>query len=261
MLDDLDQTGGVEAREALVAVGERALEQLDALALHGGHPLELQPSLGVLERDRFRVREVRERPDDDRCREDDRPRAREKRALLRAIIDREGERCTNAIVFCNRKTDVDIVAKSLKKYGHDAAPIHGDLDPFARKAIAEEMRDELMQLSDINKVINFGDRPFEISIEVSEQTLRKYERLGLVQPTRTIGSMRVYSRAEIERLRTIKHLVDELGINLAGVQRLLSVADCVARIRPLVESGTLERLEGRRRLSRELERLSAMLGL
>ena len=54
------------------------------------------------------------------------------------------------------------------------------------------------------------------------QTLRKYERLGLVQPTRTIGSMRVYCREEIDRLRLIKHLVDELGINLAGVQRLLS---------------------------------------
>jgi hypothetical protein len=43
------------------------------------------------------------------------------------------------------------------------------------------------------------------------QTLRKYERLGLVQPTRTVGSMRVYSGEELERLRLIKHLVDELG--------------------------------------------------
>ena len=41
------------------------------------------------------------------------------------------------------------------------------------------------------------------------QTLRKYERLGLVQPTRTIGSMRLYSRDELERLRLIKRLVDE----------------------------------------------------
>ena len=63
------------------------------------------------------------------------------------------------------------------------------------------------------------------------QTLRKYERLGLVQPTRTVGSMRVYSREELERLRLIKHLVDELGINLAGVQRLLSVAE-VGRAAP-----------------------------
>ena len=57
------------------------------------------------------------------------------------------------------------------------------------------------------------------------QTLRKYERLGLVQPTRTIGSMRLYSRDELERLRLIKHLVDDGGINLAGVQRLLSIAE------------------------------------
>src|SRR5579872_2856712 len=55
------------------------------------------------------------------------------------------------------------------------------------------------------------------------QTLRKYERLGLVQPSRTIGSMRLYSRDELERLRIIKRLVDGGGINLAGVQRLLSI--------------------------------------
>ena len=53
------------------------------------------------------------------------------------------------------------------------------------------------------------------------QTLRKYERLGLVQPGRTLGSMRVYTEGEIDRLRLIKHLVDEVGVNLAGVQRLL----------------------------------------
>ena len=65
------------------------------------------------------------------------------------------------------------------------------------------------------------------------QTLRKYERLGLVQPTRTIGSMRLYSRDELERLKLIKRLVDDGGINLAGVQRLLSIAEVVQRIRPL----------------------------
>ena len=66
------------------------------------------------------------------------------------------------------------------------------------------------------------------------QALRKYERLGLVQPTRTIGSMRLYSREELERLKLIKHLVDDAGINLAGVQRLLSIADVVQRLRPLI---------------------------
>src|SRR5437870_12936924 len=71
------------------------------------------------------------------------------------------------------------------------------------------------------------------------QTLRKYERLGLVQPTRTIGSMRLYSREELERLKLIKRLVDDAGINLAGVQRLLSIAEVVQRLRPLVRDDSI----------------------
>ncbi len=93
------------------------------------------------------------------------------------------------------------------------------------------------------------------------QTLRKYERLGLVQPSRTIGSMRVYSREELERLRLIKRLVDDLGINLAGVQRLLSIAEALERIRPLARDGALARNESRRRLEQEIDRLCAMIGL
>ncbi|RKF15021.1 DEAD/DEAH box helicase [Roseovarius spongiae] len=67
--------------------------------------------------------------------------ASEKRKLLRALIDAEGDRCTNAIVFCNRKVDVDIVAKSLKKYGYDAAPIHGDLDQSQRTRTLDGFRE------------------------------------------------------------------------------------------------------------------------
>ncbi len=92
------------------------------------------------------------------------------------------------------------------------------------------------------------------------QTLRKYERLGLVQPNRRMGSMRVYTRHELERLRLIKHLVDELGINLAGVQRLLSIADVVERMRPLTRHASA-RDHSRRQLEREIERLCGMLGL
>ncbi len=93
------------------------------------------------------------------------------------------------------------------------------------------------------------------------QTLRKYERLGLVQPTRTVGSMRVYSGEELERLRLIKHLVDELGINLAGVQRLLSVADAVERLKEVTGEDSLGRSDARRRLAREIERLVEILGM
>ena len=91
------------------------------------------------------------------------------------------------------------------------------------------------------------------------QTLRKYERLGLIHPIRTIGSMRLYSRDELERLRVIKRLVDDGGINLAGVQRLLSIAKIVQRIRPLMRDDALSGRESRRRLSQELDELAKIL--
>jgi MerR family transcriptional regulator/heat shock protein HspR len=92
------------------------------------------------------------------------------------------------------------------------------------------------------------------------QTLRKYERLGLVQPSRTIGSMRLYSRGELERLKAIKRLVDDGGINLAGVQRLLSIAEIVQRIRPLMRDEAMSARDARR-LSQELEELTRILGI
>ncbi len=67
--------------------------------------------------------------------------AKQKRDFLRKLIDQEGEKVTNGIIFCNRKVDVDIVAKSLKKYGHDAEPIHGDLDQNHRMRTLEGFRD------------------------------------------------------------------------------------------------------------------------
>ncbi|MGJ5618655.1 DEAD/DEAH box helicase [Sulfitobacter sp. MF3-043] len=64
----------------------------------------------------------------------------EKRNALRKLIDAEGDKCTNAIIFCNRKMDVDVVAKSLKKHGYDAAPIHGDLDQSQRTRTLDGFR-------------------------------------------------------------------------------------------------------------------------
>ncbi len=66
---------------------------------------------------------------------------REKRDLLRALIEKEGDGCTSAIVFCNRKVDVDLVAKSLKKHGYNAEPIHGDLDQSRRMEVLAGFRD------------------------------------------------------------------------------------------------------------------------
>ncbi len=72
--------------------------------------------------------------------------ASEKRDLLRSVIEAEGEKLTNAIVFCNRKTDVDIVSKSLKKHGFDASPIHGDLDQSQRTRTLEGFREGTLRL-------------------------------------------------------------------------------------------------------------------
>ena len=98
-------------------------------------------------------------------------------------------------------------------------------------------------------------------VDMHPQTLRKYERLGLIQPSRTVGSMRLYSREEVERLRLIKRLVDDLGINLAGVQRLLGIAEVMQRIRPLMEDGALNTSAGLRQLLTEMRRLNDAIGL
>jgi MerR family transcriptional regulator, heat shock protein HspR len=98
-------------------------------------------------------------------------------------------------------------------------------------------------------------------LDMHPQTLRKYERLGLIQPSRTVGSMRLYSREELERLRLIKHLVDEVGINLAGVQRLLSIAEVMHRIQPLMDETALSTGSGRRQLLSEMRRLNDMIGI
>lgn len=67
--------------------------------------------------------------------------AKEKRDVLRALIEMEGDACTNAIVFCNRKVDVDIVAKSLKRHGLNAEPIHGDLEQSKRMEVLAGFRE------------------------------------------------------------------------------------------------------------------------
>ncbi len=70
----------------------------------------------------------------------------EKRAVLRVLIQAEGDALTNGIVFCNRKRDVDIVAKSLKKHGFDAAALHGDLEQKLRMQILGRFRDGELKL-------------------------------------------------------------------------------------------------------------------
>jgi MerR family transcriptional regulator, heat shock protein HspR len=70
------------------------------------------------------------------------------------------------------------------------------------------------------------------------QTLRIYESKGLIRPKRTAGNTRLYSEVDIERLRLIQQLTNDLGLNLAGVEQVLELQDQVQRMRR-----TLDRME------------------
>ncbi|HVP75874.1 MAG TPA: helix-turn-helix transcriptional regulator [Gaiellaceae bacterium] len=78
------------------------------------------------------------------------------------------------------------------------------------------------------------------------QTLRMYEQKGLVNPQRTAGNTRLYSDADVERLQLIQRLTGELGLNLAGVERVLHMEDELLRMQR-----RLERME--REMTKALE--------
>ena len=80
------------------------------------------------------------------------------------------------------------------------------------------------------------------------QTLRIYEQKGLVRPGRTPGGTRLYSERDVERLRLIQRLTTELGLKLAGVQRVLALEDELRRLR-----ARLDRLE--REMREQIERV------
>jgi MerR family transcriptional regulator, heat shock protein HspR len=67
------------------------------------------------------------------------------------------------------------------------------------------------------------------------QTLRVYESKGLIRPKRTGGNTRLYSEADLERLRLIQQLTNELGLNLAGVEQVLLLQDEVQRMRRMLD--------------------------
>ena len=67
------------------------------------------------------------------------------------------------------------------------------------------------------------------------QTLRMYEQKGLVHPRRTAGNTRLYSDADVDRLRLIQRLTTELGLNLAGVERVLHMEDELVRMQRRLE--------------------------
>ena len=93
-------------------------------------------------------------------------------------------------------------------------------------------------------------------LEMHPQTLRKYERIGLVRPSRTMGMLRLYSEEDVARLRLIKHLVVEMGLNLAGVQLALHLFNRLLRMK-----SQLRNLQGDELKEALNESIDEMLGI
>ncbi len=85
------------------------------------------------------------------------------------------------------------------------------------------------------------------------QTLRHYERIGLIKPARSAGNQRLYSQRDVERLRQISHLTEEAGVNLAGVELILQMREEMKRLEQEMDRMEAEFKAEIRRLQRRLE--------
>ena len=83
-------------------------------------------------------------------------------------------------------------------------------------------------------------------IGVHTHTLRYYERVGVVEPSRSQGNIRLYSESDIAQLRRVKTLMDDLGVNLAGVEVIMRMARRMSELQQQMEEmeEELERLKG-----------------
>jgi MerR family transcriptional regulator, heat shock protein HspR len=112
--------------------------------------------------------------------------------------------------------------------------------------------------------LDFSEALYVISVaarlvELHPTTLRKYERVGFLEPSRTPGRTRLYSHEDIRRLRQIKRLVDEREMNLAGVQMALDLTTLLREMASTIEQASdLDSL--RRRVQAPLREAFATLG-
>ena len=88
------------------------------------------------------------------------------------------------------------------------------------------------------------------------QTLRNYERIGLLRPGRSSGDVRMYSRRDVERVRRIRRLTQDLGVNLAGVEVILNLTEKLEQMQERYDQ-KFDEMELRHR--DEINRLKSML--
>ena len=87
------------------------------------------------------------------------------------------------------------------------------------------------------------------------QTLRVYEARGLIEPRRSPKGTRLYSQEDVERLRRTQEMTAELGLNLAGVERVLDLEQEIERMHARIEELELQALRSQVRLAEEMEEL------
>src|SRR5438270_2707502 len=104
-------------------------------------------------------------------------------------------------------------------------------DPHQVSVAVGPARGPRARVSDALYVISVAAR----LVELHPTTLRKYERVGFLEPSRTPGRTRLYSHEDIRRLRQIKHLVEEREMNLAGVQMALDLTEVLTELASAID--------------------------
>ena len=100
--------------------------------------------------------------------------------------------------------------------------------------------------------IDSGEPCYVISVAarmvgVQVHTLRYYEKIGIIEPSRSPGNIRLYSEREVSLLRRVKTLMDDLGINLAGVEVILRMSQRMAELQSQVKELEAELQKSRKR--------------
>ncbi len=108
----------------------------------------------------------------------------------------------------------------------------------------EDMHDERGDIDEPCYVISIAAR----LVGMHAQTLRQYERVGLVEPKRSRGNIRLYSQADVARLRHVQRLISDLGVNLAGVEVILRMNQRMQEMEAELDAlrAELHRLRGAR---------------
>ncbi len=88
-------------------------------------------------------------------------------------------------------------------------------------------------------------------LEVHPQTLRKYEKFGLVSPSRSVGMLRLYSEEDLIRLKIIKTLVDDFGVNLAGIAIIMELVEGLDEISMIINSINETNMRSRKNMLEE----------